>query len=138
MLRRTAGPTAGPLIAVTIAAALAIIWRGELWVPWPIIGEAWEAGGWRGGSALPVVSGAVGLLAIMVTCSGGLRRTLARIIHRSYVAKAAHAHQIGPRVEGSEAGILGSNVEKRRAIRAREEAHSALAAENPGILRANF
>ena len=108
MLRRTAGPTSGPLIAVTIAAALAIIWRGELWAPWPIIGEAWEAGGWRGGSALPVVSGVVGLLAIMVTCTGILRRTLARIIHGSCVAKAPSAPQIGPPVDRTGGGILDS------------------------------
>jgi hypothetical protein len=45
------------------------LWSDDLQVAWFTVEEAVAAGAWRGGSALPVVSALVALLAIVPTCS---------------------------------------------------------------------
>jgi hypothetical protein len=70
---RLPGVPTGRTIGIACAAALAVAWRHEFEAVVPVLQSAWEAGAWRGGSPLPVVSAIVGLVAIAALLRSALR-----------------------------------------------------------------
>jgi hypothetical protein len=75
-LRRIGGAVGGRILVAAGAGLLAALWfrLGDFQAAWLAIEEAWAAGAWRGGSALPVVGGVVAVIALVRTCEPALRR----------------------------------------------------------------
>lgn len=67
--RSAAGPAMGTGLTLVVAAALAWAWGTEISEALRIAAAAWSTGSWEGGSALPVVGGAVAVLAVAVAAS---------------------------------------------------------------------
>ncbi len=78
-LGRIGGAVGGRILVAVCAGLLATLWfwLGDFQAAWLAIEEAWAAGAWRGGSALPVVGGGVAVIALVCICEPALRRPTA-------------------------------------------------------------